>query len=350
MGRFMSDVFISYARTDRNLAQALAKDLKELGYRVWWDAELVGSDDFQDVILAALAEAKAAVVIWTHASIKSAFVRDEARFALHHKKLIAVRTPQLGILDIPFGFQGQHTDDLADRGQIVRALSKLSTAPHAPEKQEGWESIKQSGPLNEVLDWLESNPVHEKREEAFQLVRRLMSAKPENISRSSNIAAFLSGLLFRMPRFQLSSQGNWSSIGYSVGLIFLLFAGYFTAKAEFEWLSGKMVSDWNMSDDAVQTDNWVYFPLMALVLCGLIWIGNKGFSKLVDQKLFTAAWIVGILVVLFSGLFFVEMAQVANYFILGSGGVNGSGADLFFFLCGVLLSAIYFFKKVRTAR
>ena len=62
-GFVMSDVFVSYAREDRSLAQALAEDLENRGCRVWWDAQLVGSDDFQEVILAALARARAAVVI-----------------------------------------------------------------------------------------------------------------------------------------------------------------------------------------------------------------------------------------------------------------------------------------------
>ena len=57
-GKFMSDVFISYAHEDRPLAEALAKDLGQRGYSVWWDAELVGSDNFQDVILAAQSQSR----------------------------------------------------------------------------------------------------------------------------------------------------------------------------------------------------------------------------------------------------------------------------------------------------
>ena len=69
VGIAVSDIFISYAREDRALAQALANDLQARGYSVWWDIELVGADDFQDVILAALAKARAAIVIWTKASV-----------------------------------------------------------------------------------------------------------------------------------------------------------------------------------------------------------------------------------------------------------------------------------------
>ena len=67
----MSNVFISYSRADRALAEGLARDLQARGYRGWWDAELVGSDDFYEVILEALRQAKAAVVIWTKNSAKS---------------------------------------------------------------------------------------------------------------------------------------------------------------------------------------------------------------------------------------------------------------------------------------
>ena len=41
---------------------------------------MLGSDDFNDVIYAALSKCRAAIVIWTKAAVKSNFVRDEARF------------------------------------------------------------------------------------------------------------------------------------------------------------------------------------------------------------------------------------------------------------------------------
>jgi hypothetical protein len=50
----MSDIFISYARPDQTLAQSLAEDLKGRGFKVWWDTELLGSDDFYEVIYTAL--------------------------------------------------------------------------------------------------------------------------------------------------------------------------------------------------------------------------------------------------------------------------------------------------------
>src|SRR5262249_1031297 len=42
----MPDIFISYERRDQPLAKELAEYLLSLGFPVWWDNELLGSDDF----------------------------------------------------------------------------------------------------------------------------------------------------------------------------------------------------------------------------------------------------------------------------------------------------------------
>jgi hypothetical protein len=44
------DVFISYAREDRSTAQALAGALSAAGLNVWWDRQIIGGQDFTDVI------------------------------------------------------------------------------------------------------------------------------------------------------------------------------------------------------------------------------------------------------------------------------------------------------------
>jgi hypothetical protein len=122
----MVDVFISYAREDREVAKELADYLKRKGFAVWWDTEILASDDFNDAILDALADATAAIVIWTKHSVRSLFVRDEARYALVRKKLIAVKSPDLPIENIPFGFQSQQTDDVSDRERVFAAIRKLN--------------------------------------------------------------------------------------------------------------------------------------------------------------------------------------------------------------------------------
>ena len=224
----MSDIFISYARADRALAEGLARDLQARGYRVWWDAELVGSDDFYEVILEALRQAKAAVVIWTKASAKSRFVRDEARFALHFEKLVAVKGPDLDHIDIPFGFQGQLTDDVGNREQIVRAVEKLGVRPFAGGPVAATSVAAATDPaklkassIDELVAFLGTNPQGPAKGAALARLKELASspsaaAGPSALVRSltmSNWQAFLQGLTFRVPKFQLTSQGTWSSVG-----------------------------------------------------------------------------------------------------------------------------------------
>jgi hypothetical protein len=121
----MSDVFISYAREDQALARLLRDNLAERGYRVWWDVELLATDDFNDKIRNVLSDAKAVIVIWTTTSVNSKFVRDEARFAMHQEKLISTKTADVKMRQLPFGFQGQHTEDLLSIDRIERAVHKL---------------------------------------------------------------------------------------------------------------------------------------------------------------------------------------------------------------------------------
>jgi hypothetical protein len=358
----MSDVFISYARQDRSLAQALAKDLEGRGYRVWWDAELVGSDNFQEVILETLRRAKAAVVIWTKASVKSLFVLDEARYALHLKKLIAVRVPDLDVFDIPFGFQSQHTDDVENREQILRAFAKLGVSPTvitpaATPNVDTWDSVKDTRDVEVILDWLGQNPTHEKRKEALQRVRALVSAPNAKeaegrgpIVWTSNWSAFFSGLTFRLPSFQLSAQGKWSSIGFAIGLVLLLCVGVILALAIAVAIDQSLErSGW--SGAAIDRITIPFFTVVAFLLT---WLAKARFSAFADQRLWVAAWI---LVPFFSGvtaILFYSTTVVVRSFLLPGPTLGPIEFDLYDFLlsagAGVLLSIIYMVWKVRSVR
>jgi TolA-binding protein len=122
----MTDVFISHARQDQEIARELAHDLQRRGYLVWWDAELDASNDFRETIQAALFDARCAVVIWSKLSVGSRFVRDEAGFALSQNKLISARTADLDVQLVPLGFQGQHVEMVSNRDQIAKAIDRLS--------------------------------------------------------------------------------------------------------------------------------------------------------------------------------------------------------------------------------
>jgi hypothetical protein len=106
-----SDIFISYAREDRNRVQPIAEALEQRGYGVWWDKGLRSGEDYRDRIEEMLQTAKCVVVAWSRHSIESDFVIDEAGRGLRRGVLLPVFIDE-GI-EPPLGFGGTHTTDLA---------------------------------------------------------------------------------------------------------------------------------------------------------------------------------------------------------------------------------------------
>ena len=137
------DVFVSYARENRDAAQRLADALIENRLRVWWDRDLAAGSEFATVIEAQLNSAAVVLGLWSNESVRSAFVRDECGHALRAGKLLPLRIEEV---DLPLGFGQLHTLDLLDwdgdaddeafqvlLGEIERrrakAPSSLVTAP-----------------------------------------------------------------------------------------------------------------------------------------------------------------------------------------------------------------------------
>ena len=74
----MSDVFVSYARSDEPQAKRVAEALRALGYDVWRDDELPAHRAYSEVIEERLKSARAVVVLWSADAAKSQWVRAEA--------------------------------------------------------------------------------------------------------------------------------------------------------------------------------------------------------------------------------------------------------------------------------
>jgi tetratricopeptide (TPR) repeat protein len=105
------DVFISYARKNRPVAEQLADGLSAGGLQVWWDSDLTAGSEFAAVIEAKLLGAAVVIVMWSADSVRSSFVRDESSRALKHDKLLPVRIEDI---ELPLGFGQLHTLDLLD--------------------------------------------------------------------------------------------------------------------------------------------------------------------------------------------------------------------------------------------
>jgi TIR domain len=131
----MAEVFISYASAERALIESLAKDLREAGFSVWWDTDLLPNHTFRSEIDRQLDACKAAIIIWTPLSISRPWVlaeADHARGDAGHNnplrranKLVNTHSPDLHARDIPKPFNQVHSVSLDDRSRIILAIEAL---------------------------------------------------------------------------------------------------------------------------------------------------------------------------------------------------------------------------------
>lgn len=99
----MADVFLSYSSKDRAAADRVQQALTERGIDVFWDQETPPGMDWDTWIRSKLQGCKAAVVLWSKASIASPNVRHEAIVARDHSKLIPAMIDNLAPEDFPMG-------------------------------------------------------------------------------------------------------------------------------------------------------------------------------------------------------------------------------------------------------
>ena len=147
----MADIFVSYAKTDRSLASKLVAMLEAEGWKVWWDTSLTIGDDFRNEIMTELSRARAVIVIWTDASIKSDWVRSEAGRAQADRKLIPVKLAHLNYKDLPPPFDVLHTENVGEedkiRAAVITQLAKPAVEPSAV-------ALLTKGFRYEVLTWV----------------------------------------------------------------------------------------------------------------------------------------------------------------------------------------------------
>lgn len=77
----MTDVFLSYAKQDREVASRLAADLGRQGWSVFWDRKIEPGAEWNDEIQTQIGATKCVCVLWSRAACASFWVRGEAAFA-----------------------------------------------------------------------------------------------------------------------------------------------------------------------------------------------------------------------------------------------------------------------------
>jgi hypothetical protein len=107
----MADIFISYAREDREWVEKLAATLQAEGFSVWWDWDLLVGKRYRETIETELQTCKATIVVWSEQSVRSDFVRDEAEEGQQRNLLLPVLK---GNVRPPAGFRQIQTADLTN--------------------------------------------------------------------------------------------------------------------------------------------------------------------------------------------------------------------------------------------
>ena len=123
----MSDVFISYSRSDRTIAEAIAKLLEASGVSVWWDRDIPIGKSFDSEIEQQLQVASCVLVLWSGTSVNSEWVKNEATEGLDKGRLVPAL---IETVRIPLAFRRIQSADLRDwdRCSQTSETAKLITA------------------------------------------------------------------------------------------------------------------------------------------------------------------------------------------------------------------------------
>jgi hypothetical protein len=137
----MADIFLSYANEDRDRAAQVAALLESAGWIVWWDRRIPAGRTWRAVLEEALVGARCMIVLWSHNSVDSPWVAEEAEEARRQgKTLVPVLIQRV---EPPMGFRAIQAADLAKWDgsgddsavqQLVADLKSLLGTPHDEEK------------------------------------------------------------------------------------------------------------------------------------------------------------------------------------------------------------------------
>lgn len=133
----MTDIFLSYAKEDRPLARAITKIFESCGWSVFWDRKIAAGEDWRQVVQSELDAAGAVVVLWSHASVASGWVLEEAERG--RMRLVSVLIAEASL---PIGFGSVQGIDLIgwkggraeDVTLLVDAVARILQRPplHPP--------------------------------------------------------------------------------------------------------------------------------------------------------------------------------------------------------------------------
>jgi hypothetical protein len=153
----MSDIFVSYARSNRDRVGPIVRVLESLGWTIWWDPNIPSGTEFDNEISAQIAAAKCVLVIWSKESVQSHWVRGESREGL--KRGIAVPI-LLDAIEPPIDFRSVHSMDFsswrgdAESVEIVQLRESISRILDRPPTPQGPAALKREQGLRRRIKTL----------------------------------------------------------------------------------------------------------------------------------------------------------------------------------------------------
>lgn len=130
----MSDIFISYEKSDRPKAKLLAQRLGSQGWTIFWDRKIPVGGAWHKMIQRELDKARCVVVLWSNASIASDWVHNEADYAKHRGILVPILIenihPPIGFRHIQAGnFANWEGSEEAFEGLITDVTARIGSPP-----------------------------------------------------------------------------------------------------------------------------------------------------------------------------------------------------------------------------
>jgi ubiquinone/menaquinone biosynthesis C-methylase UbiE len=105
----VTDVFLSYAEEDREVAGKITKLFEDEGWSVWWDRKIPTGKAWRNVLEEVLQKIRCMVVLWSASSINSEWVKEEAEEGKAQHKLIPILIESVRP---PIGFRTIQAADL----------------------------------------------------------------------------------------------------------------------------------------------------------------------------------------------------------------------------------------------
>ena len=150
-----ASVFISYSNSDRPLVATIRSILLVHDIPTWWDQDIPAGDSWRRQIDSNLSEATAVLTFWTHNSVSSNAVAEEAARAQRENKLVHAKLDDAAL---PYGFSETQYADLrgwdgtASHPEMRKLIQNLKDKISPPSPEEIQLRLTSAAPTAAVIE------------------------------------------------------------------------------------------------------------------------------------------------------------------------------------------------------